>query len=115
MLSRKGADYIYPMKRLFFLSILFCAVFNFSCVKAQVQQDNLQEQNIFSADAFALVNKGSAVTIYVDSTDAQVVTVAAKAFQQDITMITSVKSSLSFNQKNINSLPVIIGTVNNMQ
>ncbi|MBC7721434.1 MAG: glycosyl hydrolase, partial [Pedobacter sp.] len=75
-------------------------------------QETVQITSIFSVNSFPIINNNKAAIIYIDSSDAPVVTVAARAFQQDVELISNVKPLLNFTQKNVTSLPIIIGTRN---
>ncbi len=104
------------MKLNFFISLKQCTryyllAFLLPTLLLSQAQQTVQITTTSSANSFPIINNNKAAAIYIDSTDAQVVTVAAKAFQQDIEMVGSIKPSLNFNQKKIGSLPIIIGTI----
>lgn len=54
-------------------------------------QQTLKITTTFSTNSFPIINNNKAAPIYIDSTDAKVVTVATETFQQDIEMVGSIK------------------------
>jgi hypothetical protein len=65
----------------------------------------------YSDKAFPLLHNGKAAILYIDTLDAEVVNIAATAFQNDIKLITSIKPELLKSTKNVGEYPVIIGTL----
>jgi len=88
-------------------------VFVILLAQSAIAQNKLVVSNTATVNSFALVNNKVAASVYIDSADAQVVTVAATAFRKDIELVTDVKPALSYSAKNISNLPIIIGSVSN--
>ncbi|WP_419800858.1 glycosyl hydrolase 115 family protein [Mucilaginibacter sp.] len=60
---------------------------------------------------FPLVNKSKAASLYIDAADAEVVSIAATAFQNDIKLMAGLSPAIIRNSKNLIAYPVIIGTI----
>lgn len=82
-------------------------------VKSAIAQNKLVVTNTATESSFTIATKKVAASVYIDSADAQVVTVAATAFAKDVELVTDVKPTLSFSKKNIGNLPIIIGSLRN--
>ncbi len=93
------------------ISGLLCLLTN-EYAWAQLKPENKLQVTTFKVgNSFLLVSKKQAASIYVDSNDAQVVSIAAKAFQADIALVTNAKPVIYFNQLSMSSMPVIMGTL----
>lgn len=65
----------------------------------------------FNNNYFPLVQMHKAASIYIDAADAEVVNIAATAFQNDIKLTTGLSPSVIKNSKNLSAYPVVIGTI----
>jgi len=61
--------------------------------------------------AFPLVTQQNSASIYYDPNDAAVVKIAAKAFKDDIKLLTNVNATLVSKNEKLTTYPVIIGTI----
>jgi hypothetical protein len=65
----------------------------------------------FVENAFPIVYQKKAAVIYIDTTDAEVVSIAAIALQKDIQLLTKIQPTISGNQTIEQEYPIIIGTL----
>ncbi|MBP8067379.1 MAG: glycosyl hydrolase 115 family protein, partial [Pedobacter sp.] len=61
--------------------------------------------------SFPIVNTSKAATIYYDQKDAEVVSIAAEAFKNDINLLTKVTPSVVKNNSSLSTYPIIVGTM----
>lgn len=67
----------------------------------------------YNAAYFPLVDKGSTATLFTDSTEADVVKIAAAAWCNDIKLVTGVSPERAYAGKSFGAYPVIAGTIGN--
>lgn len=79
------------------------------------QSNKLTVSNSFLQNAFPAVYNNKAASIYIDSKDASVVTIAGEAFQKDVALVTDVKPALYFDKKVSDQSAIIIGTIGQSQ
>ncbi|TCD05627.1 hypothetical protein EZ449_16190 [Pedobacter frigidisoli] len=77
--------------------------------KTQSQKIGVSEINI--PLSFPLAEKGKTATIYIDGRDADVVSIAADAFKNDINLLTNLSPIVKQDDQNLSACPVIIGTL----
>lgn len=100
-------------KNLVYLFILMgWVLINPLVLSAQSRQDKgliitEKESNL----AFPLAKQGFSAPLYVDDADAKVVKIAAEAFKNDIQLLTGQRPILRNQQQELQSFPVIIGTI----
>jgi hypothetical protein len=93
--------------RLWFLYLFF----PLDSIKAQTLASPVKITYKFATGNFPLVDANKAATLYIDAADAEVVSIAATAFQNDIKLTTGVSSSIIKSNNNLSAYPVIIGTI----
>lgn len=67
--------------------------------------------NVYQSASFPLVHQQKAATIYIDSKDAEVVSIAAEAFKNDLKLITGITSEVKKDAAGLDAFPVIVGTL----
>jgi hypothetical protein len=79
------------------------------------EQDNIVSHT-YSKDAFPLVHKGVAAPMYIDTVDAEVVNIAARAFRHDLRMVAGTKPPPIYkNKTELEEFPIIAGTLGNSE
>ena len=94
------------------LLVLLCLL----VIVAMAQPNNpatIKLTAINNPHSFPIVDNGSSATLYYDTADAKVVGVAARAFQQDVALVTGVKPSLLLAGNTMGNTAIIIGSISN--
>jgi hypothetical protein len=97
------------LRNILIYKYLLLVIFSFILILPAKSQLIISQS--YLKDAFPLIRNNTSTTIYIDSTDAEVVNIAATAFQNDLNLLTNIKPGLSKSTKNIIKYPVIIGTI----
>ena len=92
-----------------FILILSIMLNGFSFAQ-QVPRGPIVSQ-IYSQEAFPIFHDGKAAPIYVDTLDAEVVAIAAKAYSNDVGLVAGITPIIYKNKKEIEAFPIIIGTL----
>ncbi|RYE26903.1 MAG: hypothetical protein EOP45_02965, partial [Sphingobacteriaceae bacterium] len=92
----------------------FCFLYLFtsaSPLSAQTAALPVKVTYRFASGNFPLVNKSKAASLYIDAADAEVVGIAATAFQHDIKLTAGVSPVIIKSNNNLSTYPVLIGTI----
>jgi hypothetical protein len=95
-----------PVFRIFFVAALACLIsFNV------IAQSKIAVSTTGDAAAFPLVKAKKAAAIYIDAADAEVVSIAANCFSNDIKLVTEVAPAVNKTASNPSGYAVIGGTI----
>ncbi len=95
------------MQLLIKLILIFCLLFNAKTF-AQKSSNSLYISGVVRQNAFPLFTKSKISNLYYDTADATVVGIAAKAFANDVQLISGKNISIN---KTINTNSIIVGTI----
>jgi hypothetical protein len=98
-----------PDKKIYIIIFLFC-LFKLTA-SAQKLNKPISVGFLNSARAFPLVKAGHAANIYIDTADAEVVSIASKCFSKDILQVTGNSAAIKTDGPVSSEFPVIAGTI----